>query len=786
MAEQVPMLLWSELADLDEDAIVTLLAKATKRTKKQIARAVRLGRGRKVTISMESVIPEGHPVSYFVKPRGVIRPHGRYLGRTDARRAQGAHYTPPRLTDPIVRTVLKPLIERLGEAPTPEQILTLKICDPAMGSGAFLVQVVRQLAESLTTSWETRSHSMGHVLTMPFATPSTGESDELLLPESREERLVWAKRFIAQHCVYGVDKNKNAVEMAKLSLWIATLSTGRAFTFLDHALRHGDALVGVTWPQALMMNLRDPSVDSGPLFSGSSSAIANASRLRSDLYTFSPHDYQRKSENLEQAERLLAKVRTRGDLCIAAFFGADRNRQRDALMSQYRAAVEAGDLEGSGASAIKSALEKIQEEHTAFSPFHWELEFAEVFARDPAGFDAFVGNPPWGAELSKRMKQYLKEAFPVVTGSAPDSFAYFVALGLKYARGKRFGFLLPDTFLTKNYKSLRKLLLPSIRTIHWYENAASPASHQLFKGVQMDVCFVAADADTTVDIDARVYRVIGGEWAARKPVSKRSSMARPELGWIINLTLRESDVQAWEKVRYLPKLGDIVGIHEGIHSGNIRKHLFLREKKRGDEKPLFVGARAGDHIEDFFAVRSGWFVDYRAELAGEIGGYATLGEESIFTEPKVLVTRTGNPFKAFVNSSDYASNNFFSLQFRKREDNTLNNLYLLAAFVRSALAQYFVRVHLAPRMGNAFTETKIKHLKSLPFDPAAMPQAAKIRIREETRRIESLKKRRFGGENLDADIEGAVAGLDLLIFEIAGFPREDVKELIAHPAIRKK
>ena len=115
------------------------------------------------------------------------------LQPSDERRRSGSHYTPRSLTEPIVRTTLRPILERLGPNPTPEQILDLKVCDPAMGSGAFLVEACRQLADALVKAW----HAHDCVPTIP--------------PD--EDEILHARRLVAQRCLYGVDKNPMAVDL---------------------------------------------------------------------------------------------------------------------------------------------------------------------------------------------------------------------------------------------------------------------------------------------------------------------------------------------------------------------------------------------------------------------------------------------------------------------------------------------------------------------------------------------------------------------------------------------
>ena len=160
----------------------------------------------------------------------LMAPGTLYLQPGEERRRTGSHYTPRELTEPIVRTTLRPVLEALGEqADVPSRSSNLKVCDPAMGSGAFLVECCRQLAERVVAAWEVHG-------TMPEMPPD-------------EEPLLHARRLVAQRCLYGVDRNPFAVSLAKLSLWLVTLARDHAFTFIDHALKHGDSLVGLTRKQ---------------------------------------------------------------------------------------------------------------------------------------------------------------------------------------------------------------------------------------------------------------------------------------------------------------------------------------------------------------------------------------------------------------------------------------------------------------------------------------------------------------------------------------------------------
>src|SRR6266567_1980651 len=249
-----------------------------------------------------------------VVPKGAM-----VLQPTDERRRSGSHYTPRSFTEPIVRTTLQPILERFGEHPTPDQILDLKVCDLAVGSGAFLVEACRQLGEALVKAWQ---HHGGR---------------SPLPPDETEELL--ARRLVAQRCLYAVDRNPMAADLVKLSLWLATLAKEHPFTFLDHAIRSGDSLVGLTREQIVDFNwlpTEERAFGQDFIEKRIRSATAQRKRIIEGGDLLSP---QLKHEHLMGADEALEPVRFAGDLVIAAFFSADRARtrrdKRDELLARY-------------------------------------------------------------------------------------------------------------------------------------------------------------------------------------------------------------------------------------------------------------------------------------------------------------------------------------------------------------------------------------------------------------------------------------------------------------------
>jgi hypothetical protein len=220
------------------------------------------------------------------------------LQPTPARRRSGSHYTPRSLTEPIVRSALRPMLVQLGEDPSPEAILDLRVLDPAMGSGAFLVEACRQLADALVDSWSRRG-----------ATPE--------LP-SDEEPVIHARRLVAQRCLYGVDRNPMAVDIALLSLWLATLARDHEFTFMSHALRAGDALVGLDTQGIGSLSWEtngETQLAAGLVRHMIALAGQERARIRSAM------DWLREADLrplLDRADTELAEVRRIGDAVIGA------------------------------------------------------------------------------------------------------------------------------------------------------------------------------------------------------------------------------------------------------------------------------------------------------------------------------------------------------------------------------------------------------------------------------------------------------------------------------------
>ena len=383
------------------------------------------------------------------------------------RRRSGLHYTPRALTEPIVREALAPVLERLrtqrdgasaGGAPAdgppdssapgappphapllPDQILDLKVCDPAMGSGAFLVEACRQLGDALVEAW--RAHG---------GRPDGAAKDG-------DDEVIAARREIARRCLYGVDRNPVAVDLAKLSLWLATLARDESFTFLDHALRHGDSLVGLSRQQIAAFHWKADAPEFQPGFEALQGGehLARASALRRRIRDAGPTVTDRELRDLWDEARFEAdNVRLLGDLALAAFFEAGKPKQREEHRRRFADAVQRGEM-----ARYRSWMAGLRHNDPPLAPFHWEIEFPEVFERDRPGFDTIVGNPPFAYKNTVASANpdgypdWLKTVHAASHGNA-DLVAHFFRRAFTLVRdGGTFGLIATNTIAQGDTRS---------------------------------------------------------------------------------------------------------------------------------------------------------------------------------------------------------------------------------------------------------------------------------------------------------------------------------------------
>ena len=327
-----------------------------------------------------------------------IEPGTFFLRTSMGRKASGSFYTPHEFVRFLVRETLDPKIASLSppDDPHPARLLTLKIVDPACGSGHFLVEACRHLGEALLTACrlcdERSLHDRIAALPDPDQTiaaylPSRGFSE----PRSRAICL----RLVAVHCLYGCDRNQLAVELAKLSLWLESYAEGLPLTFLDHRLVHGDALTG-----PFFASLATLPVTGGPLDPLLARGVAD--RLNTSLHKARLLVTQLNASIGRDIEDLTTKQRAKNHLdhllrplrkLAQAWAGAAMLRERDSDDLWLGLATHLADT-GTWPDALTKRQAALLSSGIHAIP--WDLEFPEIF---PTGFSVVLGNPPWDVVL---------------------------------------------------------------------------------------------------------------------------------------------------------------------------------------------------------------------------------------------------------------------------------------------------------------------------------------------------------------------------------------------------
>ena len=366
------------------------------------------------------------------------------LTDNDERKATGSYYTP----DYIVRYIVENTLAPLCEGKTVDEILSLKILDPATGSGHFLVGVVDYLAEEL--------------ITHPDAPHMTQTGSE-------ETELAYWRRRVVESCVYGVDLNPMAVELAKLSLWLHTVAKGEPLSFLDHHIRCGNSLIGAkignlsNLPE-LRRSRRNTSQSQTEIpmefpFTDRVATAIGHYLLIEEMESRTADQIHAKEHQLDIAQQMLRFHKGVADLWTSVYF--DNNVSR----STYQQALNS--LRSGDTDALENLLayQRAQEIGAEKRFFHWEIEFPEVFRdrygreKDNPGFDAVIGNPPYGANLDELDKRFVKINLPAMD-NVTDSFVAFTERGLlELVHQGRMGLIVPSGWLTaRMYRNLREWL----------------------------------------------------------------------------------------------------------------------------------------------------------------------------------------------------------------------------------------------------------------------------------------------------------------------------------------
>jgi len=459
---------------------------------------------------------------------GVVRKGELYLGNDKGqRKATGSYYTPDYIVKYIVATTLGPIMEErraaLAEAmkkcdacrkklkhsrsshtiklirdelATLEQravnsLLDVKVCDPAMGSGHFLVEAVAYLTDRIIDILN--QYPENPVLARLAAIR------EQILANLEEQGIRFdlelltdtnlLKRMVMKRCIYGVDLNPMAVELAKLSLWLDSFTVGAPLSFLDHHLKVGNSLIGAR-VEEVRSELEKTAEGQYDMFGGPFAGLLTATELMRGvgLRTDATFDELQESAELYAGfERAILPYKRVLDLWVSRHFG---NERAEELLRLYgtevlRAVMDEGEGPAPEYQQTVKAARQLREEKRFF---HWDLEFPEVFIdlersawKQNPGFDAVVGNPPYvnANELNRILspfeKPFWKTCFAGAKG-AYDLYILFIERSLQIAaQGRPIGLITPNKYLAAPYAvALREHLLRTHMLMLLYDVSRVP------------------------------------------------------------------------------------------------------------------------------------------------------------------------------------------------------------------------------------------------------------------------------------------------------------------------
>lgn len=405
------------------------------------------------------------------------------------RRSTGSYYTPDYIVQYIVKQTLDPLIEDIKESLGEEghepgtheyagefysRVLQLNILDPAMGSGHFLTAVTEYLADRVQE------------VTLEAEISGVMKEEEI-------------RRDIAKECIFGVDLNEMAVELAKLSMWLETLASDKPLTFLDHHFKQGNSLLGVDLDDIDDLpgcgngeTVEDGQATLDPFLDTVQDTIDSYLRkyaefARMDDDTVEQIDKKKaKYEDEVEGEEKRERLEELANVYLATHFGVEvpedaYNNLKQALRGEHETPWE----EFEEKSWFKQAQEKAEERDF----FHWKLEFVEAFyteglTKSEQGFDAVVGNPPYfNLETvdDEEFNNCLAGRHPEIYAGKADIHYFFCGLGHELLRERgQFGYIISRYFTEAYYARGLRNAISNSADIH---EIVDLGNNQVFPGV---------------------------------------------------------------------------------------------------------------------------------------------------------------------------------------------------------------------------------------------------------------------------------------------------------------
>jgi len=700
------------------------------------------------TIPYDRVLPFANLLVKDAWGYPLVYPAGAFIVTTGSdRRETGTHYTPKSLTEAIVAETLTP-IAYVGPAEgtpradwtlkSPAELLDLKICDPAMGSGAFLVQACRWLADRLVEAWA-QAEAQEHTVGVGGRVADAGANVESL-PHDTEARTIVARRLIAERCLYGVDLNPLAVELAKLSIWLVTLAKGRPFGFLDHNLRCGDSLLGIHRLDQLTQLSMNPT-DQGQLrLFGQNivQAVREALELRSRLREMPIRDIR----DVEAMAHLDADARRRlevpesiADAFIGEVFasGGSDVELESALgsLSAHAGQVADGDLESVTSMrrrAVVALSTGLPHGKPARQPFHWPLEFPEVFASATPGFDATLGNPPWGASLSEADTQHLKKTYQNSAYKLINSFKFFIERMDQITTNVAgtYSFLVPSSLLEHiGCRDTRALLLRRSPSMF------IDCGDGMFHGVTQSCCFGVVNKRVASEDKPVILSTFDGyfQLEAMRPsdawTSKTIQQIKSRKNSVLSHGADTNHISGGASVP-LAELADVFDSGIDYSRAALGNAVFYTGQVAVDssDHKVLRGRNIGKYSLAFEGIwlRNDWRGIQQEHIAIDSKSRLKVNEKAYVVSPKILVRQTGDQIIATVDVDRFYHQKSLLCIIPKAG---VSAFFLCAVLNHPKMTEIYRSMTM--QSGKVFSQVKKNFLEQLPI-PSSFDQSQKERI----------------------------------------------------------
>jgi type I restriction-modification system DNA methylase subunit len=555
-------------------------------------------------------LPRGCSVTGVKEPGQYFLVYG---GKESKRKSSGSYYTPNYIVQYIVENTLGPLVRgenREGDKQnvllTADEILDLKVLDPAMGSGHFLVAATEYLARAY-----------GQALIREGRDSDGAMSDA---------EFIRYKRMVAERCIYGVDINPMAVELAKLSLWLFTMDPQRPLSFLDHHLKCGNALIGAWIKDLGTLPSAKQHPDQLNLFEAR--FLAQIPLLVSNVLgimyreTLSREDIADKKALDHAIEDLKRPFRNIADAWVATYFG-EQAKDYDVWLVNPE--------EARGYQSPSAAQHRF---------FHWELEFPEVWfdangqGKANSGFSAIIGNPPYVRthNMDNLVKNYLLLNSGVYVGKSDIYYAFIELSDLLAGNNQYISMITKDSWLFLAYaENLRRHMLsqsPPRQLLQFEYNVFEEAS------VTTTVFLLEKDSDHQQVLVKKISRPTELETMDFEAIPLAYFESLPFCVYDLTISSLDRGVKAVISGTGL-QLGDVCEVQFGMKTGNDAKWL-SNTPVGTNPKPLYTG----EEIQRNMILTNRLFVDYVPSQMRRHKATARPGEIERFERTKILVKDT--------------------------------------------------------------------------------------------------------------------------------------------------